>query len=161
MQQLDAQAQSIVAELRQDRQSGATELARKTLDQVLAYLDRGQPDAGTLRALLSELRQARPSMIVIGNALARIDERGSAEPGEVREAVLDIRSQLANAASAMVRRARRDLPEAPVIMTHSASSAVLALFRSLAWDKQAFSVICTQSSPGLEGHTLATALNEL
>lgn len=161
MQQLDTRAQSIVAELREDLQSGATELARKTLDQVLAYLDREQPDTGTLRTLLSELQRARPSMIVIGNALARIEQRGSAEPDAVREAIIDIRAQLRDATGAMARHARQELPDTPVIMTHSASSAVLALFRSLAKDKKPFSVICTQSSPGFEGHTLASALNGL
>lgn len=161
MQQLNARAQSIVAELREDLQSGATELARKTLDQVLAYLDHEQPDAGTLRTLLSELRQARPSMIVIGNALARIEQRGSAEPHAAREAILEIRAQLRDATSAMARHAREELPDTPVIMTHSASSAVLALFRSLAKDKKRFSVICTQSSPGFEGHTLARTLDGL
>lgn len=161
MQQLDARAQSIVAELREDLQSGATELARKTLDQVLAYLDHEQPDTGTLRTLLAELRQARPSMIVIGNALARIEQRGSAEPHAAREAILEIRAQLSDATSAMARHARQALPDTPVIMTHSASSAVLALFRSLAIDKKRFSVICTQSSPGFEGHTLARTLDGL
>lgn len=161
MQQLNARAQSIVAELREDLQSGATELARKTLDQVLAYLDHEQPDAGTLRTLLSELRQARPSMIVIGNALARIEQRGSAEPHAAREAILEIRAQLRDATSAMARHARQELSDTPVIMTHSASSAVLALFRSLAKDKKPFSVICTQSSPGFEGHTLARTLDGL
>lgn len=161
MQQLDARAQSIVAELREDLQSGATELARKTLDQVLAYLDHEQPDTGTLRTLLSELRQARPSMIVIGNALARIEQRGSAEPHAAREDILEIRAQLSDATSAMARHARQALPDTPVIMTHSASSAVLALFRSLAKDKKPFSVICTQSSPGFEGHTLARTLDGL
>ena len=70
MQELDSRAQSILAALRADVQSGATQLALNTLNALLSYLDEVGPDVEILSRLLAELRTARPSMIVIGNALA-------------------------------------------------------------------------------------------
>lgn len=161
MRELDERAQSLLAELREDLQSGATQLALNTLDRLISYLDEVEPDGETLLELLAELRAARPSMIVIGNALSMIAERLTSDSRGARQVVIDTRDQLENATMEIARHARDHLPRNPVILTHSASSAVLTLFRSMTERHQSFSVICTQSSPGLEGHTLAQALNEL
>ncbi|WP_349342095.1 initiation factor 2B [Marinobacter sp. MMG032] len=161
MQGLDSRAHSILAGLRADFQSGATQLALNTLDQLLSYLDEVGPDVEVLSRLLAELRAARPTMCVIGNALAMIEQRLTCGPQAARTAIIDTRNQLQDATAVIAGHARRHLPKNPVIMTHSASSMVLALFRSMAEHNQPFSVICTQSSPGFEGHSLALALNEL
>lgn len=161
MQELDARAKSLLAALKADSRSGATQLALNTLNQLLSYLDEVEPEGETFLRLLAELRAARPSMIVIGNALAMIEQRLSSDVQVALQAVMDIRDQLENATGTIARQALDLLPESPVILTHSASSAVLALFRNMAEQRQAFSVICTQSSPGFEGHSLARALNEL
>ena len=68
MQELDARAKSLLAALKADSRSGATQLAMNTLDQLLSYLDEVEPEGETFLRLLAELRAARPSMIVIGNA---------------------------------------------------------------------------------------------
>ncbi|MBL3823650.1 MULTISPECIES: translation initiation factor eIF-2B [unclassified Marinobacter] len=161
MQGLDFRARTILAGVREDFQSGATQLALNTLDELLSYLDDTKPGVEALYRLLAELRAARPSMIVIGNALGMIEQRLASDPHAARQAVLDTRDQLQNATTSISRHAREHLPKAPVIMTHSASSVVLALFRSMAENQQSFSVICTQSSPGFEGHSLARALDNL
>lgn len=161
MHELDSRARTVLAGVREDLQSGATQLALNTLDELLSYLDEVRPDVGTLSRLLAELRAARPSMIVIGNALGMIEQRLARDPHAARQAILDTRDQLKNATTTISRYAREHLPENPVIMTHSASSVVLALFRSMAENQQSFSVICTQSSPGFEGHSLARALDDL
>ncbi|PPI85205.1 initiation factor 2B [Marinobacter maroccanus] len=161
MQEFDSRARSILAGVREDLQSGATQLALNTLDGLLSYLDEVRPDVETLSRLLAELRAARPSMIVIGNALGMIEQRLARDPHAARQAVLDTRDQLQNATRTITRHARDQLPEAPVILTHSASSVVLALFRDMAENHQSYSVICTQSSPGFEGHSLARALDDL
>lgn len=161
MQELDSRARSLLAGMRNDYQSGATQLALNTLDELLSYLDEVGPDIEVLSRLLAQLRAARPSMIVIGNALSMIEQRLAREPHAARQALVNIRDQLQNATATIARHAREHLPKAPVIMTHSASSVVLALFRSMAENHQSFSVICTQSSPGFEGHSLALALNDL
>ncbi len=161
MQALDTKAETLLAGVREDYQSGATQLASRTLNQLLSYLDDVKPDAEALSRLISELRAARPSMIVIGNALGMVQERWSEARDHPRQAILDTLRQLENASMAIARHARRQLPDNPVLMTHSASSVVLALLRELAEAGQPFSVICTQSSPGFEGHILARALNDL
>ena len=161
MRELDTRARTLLSGLRADVQSGATQLALNTLHELLSYLDEVAPDVEILSRLLAELRTARPSMIVIGNALAMIEQRLSSDPHAARAAIIDTRDQLQDATTAIARHAREHLPTTPVIMTHSASSVVLALFRSMAENQQSFSVICTQSSPGFEGHSLARALDEL
>lgn len=161
MPELDARARALLAGLREDLQSGATQLALNTLEELLSYLDDTKPGVEALYRLLAELRAARPSMIVIGNALALIEQRLTSNPHSARQAITDTRDQLQNASRTITRHARDQLPEAPVIMTHSASSVVLALFRDMAENHQSFSVICTQSSPGFEGHSLALALDDL
>lgn len=161
MRELDERAQSLLTELREDFRSGATQLALSTFDRLLSYLDEVEPDGETLLELLAELRAARPSMIVIGNALSMIEERLASDCQGARQVVIDTRDQLESATMEIARHAREHLPKAPVIMTHSASSVLLALFRSMAENHQPFSVICTQSSPGFEGHSLARTLNDL
>lgn len=161
MGELDAKARALLAGVNEDHQSGATQLALNTLGELLSYLEEVRPETETLSRLLAELRAARPSMIVIGNALARIEQRLEQDPDNARQAVLDTRSQLENATATIALYARRGLEDSPVIMTHSASSMVLTLFRELVHAGQPFSVICTQSSPGLEGHSLARTLNDL
>lgn len=161
MRELDTRARTLLSGLRADVQSGATQLALNTLNELLSYLDEVAPDVEILSRLLAELRTARPSMIVIGNALAMIEQRLGSDPHAARAAIIDTRDQLQDATTTIARHAREHLPTTPVIMTHSASSVVLALFRSMAENQQSFSVICTQSSPGFEGHSLARALDEL
>lgn len=161
MQELDARARALLSTVREDFQSGATQLALNTLDDLLSYLDEVGPDVEILSRLLAELRAARPNMIVIGNALGMIEQRLASEPHAARQALADTRDQLQSATATIARHARGQLPDSPVIMTHSASSVVLALFRTMAENHQPFSVICTQSSPGFEGHSLALALDDL
>lgn len=161
MKALDSAAESLLADVRDDHESGATKLALLTLGKLLTYIDDVSPDVDALSHLISELRAARPSMIVIDNALALVEERIEQNPAEPGSAILDIRKQLEGASSAIARQARDELVHNPVIMTHSASSVVLSLFQALAEAGAPFSVICTQSEPGLEGHSLAVALNDL
>ncbi|WP_372994596.1 initiation factor 2B [Marinobacter sp.] len=161
MPELDARARALLAGLRDDAQSGATRLAVNTLNDLLSYLDDVRPDASALAKLLAALRATRPSMIVISNALAMIEKQLARDPLTARQAIIDIRNRLQNATETITRYAREQLPETPVIMTHSASSMVLRLFRSMVEAHQSFSVICTQSSPGCEGHSLALALDDL
>lgn len=156
MSGFDDKAMELLRMLRTDYESGATALALKTLKGLALYVEAVKP--GDLRPLLKELRNARPSMILIANALARVASRMSG--GETALAAINqVTCELENASSAIAQHTHSLIPTNAVIMTHSASSVVLRLFRLLAHEQHAFSVICTQSSPGLEGHELALALN--
>lgn len=160
MSGFDQKAESLLTMLREDYQSGATLLALKTLKGLASCIEECEPSNSDLERLLAELRCARPSMVVIGNALAKVASQ-LAGGQEASAVVRDVISQLENASDTIVRYASEQLPPNAVIMTHSASSLVLRLFRLLAEQHQRFSVICTQSSPGHEGHALARTLNEL
>lgn len=161
MQELDRRARMLLTGVREDHQSGATQLARRILHQLLAYVDESTPSAAALAHLIEELRTARPSMVVIGNSLELVRQRWAEAPEQRRQPILEALRQLGSASAEIVRHARARLPANPVIMTHSASSVALALFRQMAEAGQPFAVICTQSSPGFEGHNLARALNDL
>lgn len=160
MSGFDEKAESLLTMLREDFESGATLLALKTLKGLASCLEECDPSETDLERLLVELRCARPSMVVIGNALAKVESHlGTGK--EASAVVRGVISQLENASDTIAQYASRQVPPNAVIMTHSASSQVLRLFRLLSDQRQPFSVICTQSSPGHEGHALARTLNEL
>ncbi|MDL0432683.1 initiation factor 2B [Marinobacter sp. TBZ242] len=160
MTRFDDRAQELLNRLREDYESGATALALDTLRGLAAYVEATDPHPTDLTPLLHELRNARPSMIVIGNAMAKVE--ALLNGGDMPQAVVNqVTRELDNAGSAIARHAISKIPANAVVMTHSASSVVLALFRLLARKQHRFSVICTQSSPGMEGHQLALALNDL
>ncbi len=158
MPDFDDTAKDLLERLRNDHESGATALALKTLSDLAVYTE--EANRNGLAALLEELRNARPSMIVIANALARVESQlaGGKSP---LAAINRVTRELENASETIAQYARQQIPSNAVIMTHSASSVVMALFRLLARERHRFSVICTQSSPGFEGHQLALILNDL
>lgn len=161
MANFDQQAKSLISTLREDNQSGATQLALRTLQGLADYLEAIKPDPETLSSLLTELRQARPSMVVIGNALERLETRWGEAPVPSRTAILEVMRELEEAGDRIIQNAMSQIPAGAVIMTHSASSLLVRLFHRLVADQYPFSVICTQSSPGMEGHQLAVTLNQL
>lgn len=156
----DNRAQELLNRLRQDYGSGATALALDTLRVLAAYVEEIAPAKADLTPLLQELRNARPSMIVIGNAMDKVESLLNSGENPLA-AVNRVTGELDNASAAIAQHASGKIPANAVIMTHSASSVVLGLFRLLSQRQHPFSVICTQSSPGMEGHQLALALNDL
>ncbi|MBW4935103.1 translation initiation factor eIF-2B [Marinobacter sp. F4206] len=157
----DHSTNPVLLNLKHDYRSGATQLALQTLHDLADYVYHARPAPDVLANLLAELRRARPSMVVIGNAIDRVEHRLSVTSDEPWNLVESVRRDLESAANRMVGHALGQISEGAVIMTHSASSVVIRLFRTLVERGVAFSVICTQSSPGQEGHLLASTLNEL
>ncbi|WP_203299127.1 translation initiation factor eIF-2B [Marinobacter sediminum] len=161
MARLDPAAQALLDSLHADHQSGATELTLKILRDLAEYVRLERPKPGKLTALLDKLRDARPSMVVIANAMARVQERLQAHNSEPVTAIEAVHEELTVATDTLINHARSHIPEGAVIMTHSASSVLERLFQRLMEEHVGFSVICTQSSPGHEGHQLASVLNKL
>lgn len=157
----DYSTNPVLSRLKNDCQSGATQLALQTLQDLADYLCATHPEPEALSGLLTELRQARPSMVVIGNAIERIEARIHNDNDEPWHLVESVRRELEATADRIVEHALPQIDEGAVIMTHSASSLLIRLFRKLVAAQVSFSVICTQSSPGHEGHRLASTLNEL
>lgn len=157
----DYSTNPVLSRLKNDCQSGATQLALQTLQDLADYLCATHPEPEALSGLLTELRQARPSMVVIGNAIERIEARIHNDNDEPWHLVESVRRELEATADRIVEHALPQIDEGAVIMTHSASSLLIRLFRKLVAAQVSFSVICTQSSPGHEGHSLAVALNDM
>lgn len=161
MARLDPPAQALLDALHADHQSGATELALKTLRDLAEYVRDQRPKPAKLTALVDKLRDARPSMVVIARAMIRVQDRLKARDGDPVRAIEAVNRELIDAREAIINHARSHIPEGAVIMTHSASSVLVRLFQRLMEEHVGFSVICTQSSPGHEGHQLASLLNKL
>lgn len=164
---MDTKARAILEVTRDDQQAGATQLARQTLQAVQQWLVSESVRASALDELLESLTQARPSMVPLANAVARCRElfgpwRDSNNVSEqAAPVVASVLEQLIRANERVALSAFELVPENAAILTHSRSSQVLALFRLLAERQHPFWVICTQSSPGNEGFTLARELDEL
>ncbi len=161
MARLDPAAQALLDSLHADHQSGATELTLKTLRDLAEYVRLERPKRAKLSALVDKLRDARPSMVVIANAMTRVQEQLQADDSEPLAALETVQEELTDATDTLIHHARSQIPEGAVIMTHSASSILERLFQRLMEEHVGFSVICTQSSPGHEGHQLASVLNKL
>lgn len=157
----DARAQALLDQLKNDTQSGASQLARITLRNLQAYVATKSTSASDLEPLLDALADARPSMTVIGNTMARLKRNLSQNPGQTAQVIAKLIATLETASNQLIHHARSLLEPGDTILTHSASSVALRLFTALKHEGFAFSVICTQSSPGLEGHTLARELDQL
>ncbi len=164
---MDARARAIVETVREDQKAGAAQLAASALAAVRDWLTSGTVPASLLDRVLDELTRARPSMVPLANAIARCQElfgpwRDSSNVSEQAAPVVrSVLEQLARANERVALSAFELVPEQATILTHSRSSQVVALFRLLAERQQPFSVICTQSSPGNEGFTLARELDQL
>lgn len=161
MNTLETPARAVLAQLEQDTRSGASQLALVTLRNLQAYVAREPHPARELGPLLEALACARPSMRVIGNTITRLQEKLSQQPGKATQVIAELITALETATGDLVRHARTLIKPGDTLLTHSASSVVIRLFTELAAEGFEFSVICTQSSPGFEGHTLARELDRL
>jgi translation initiation factor eIF-2B subunit delta len=164
---MDAKAHAIVQTVREDHEAGAAQLAARALALLQVWLRQGPVSAAELEALLQALTEARPSMVPLANAVARCrrqldwDHDGQQLSAQATHVVTAVLEQLQQANDRVARNACTLVPKGASILTHSRSSQVLALFRLLAERRHPFSVICTQSSPGNEGFTLARELDQL
>ncbi|MFQ5755286.1 MAG: translation initiation factor eIF-2B [Acidiferrobacterales bacterium] len=164
-------AGNLVQAIRDDREHGASELARQCLDGLVEYARTIQvTDAQVLKAqligLARQLQQARPAMAPITNLLAHwlaAFEQSSADTPE------DIRNVATKAAEALIQESKGALSKAAAnavnligtektIITHSLSSTVFAVFEALAPRVRA---IVTESRPPGEGRRLAEKLSAL
>lgn len=159
-----------LAEIRADRTSGASEIARRCL-AVLAHAARALPaaDAADLRerllALAADLAMARPSMAPVENLLRRWREESSIGAGMDLSLARRLAAERAEMLSEASRRAvtecaahaARLLGPGRTIMTHSLSSTVVSVCRLLGDD--GLRVIVTESRPLNEGARLAEQLS--
>lgn len=112
MAKLDPAAQALLDALHADDQSGATELTLKTLRELAEYVRLERPKRGKLTALVDTLRDARPSMVVIANAMVRVQEQLQADDREPVAAIERVHEELTVATDTLINHARSQIPEA-------------------------------------------------
>ncbi|MFI5277758.1 MAG: hypothetical protein ACHQ1E_10855, partial [Ktedonobacterales bacterium] len=133
----------IVGRIRDDRQHGASWLAREAARQ-LARVEEGADDAEErlrrVRALGQALAWARPSMATIANTVARIWMVGDAQAGDaqarldaLRAEALAINTRWASAAAGMAEWARKAVSGA--VYTLSRSGTVEQTLTTLARER--------------------------
>jgi len=157
--------------IRTDRQSGASELARKCLS-IVAESAKSTPanDASELKQRLTQqaaqLIAIRPSMTPIENLLNHWCSTIS-QLAEIDVSV--IRNQAAAAANDLIKMSQQAVQQCATLaaecigpnktlFTHSLSSTVTAVFKALS--VQGTQTIITESRPLNEGHLLAKQLSE-
>ncbi len=157
---------TILTDLKNNRESGATSLALVTLSALEDYLDE-QPvhSAEKIRTLCDDLTAARPSMIALGNALQRWQRRIEVAEIDFKQQYLTqlvaVYQQLADASEQVAAHAANLLKPGMTVLTHSRSSQVMTLFEQALEQHQDFKVIITISAPGNEGLLVASQLNRL
>jgi translation initiation factor eIF-2B subunit delta len=155
------------AELRDDLEHGGSWLARRAVEALLEVIE--QPAESTedfLEHLLDAARQlaaARPSMGAVTHAVGRLAASAHVAshlpPDELRRLVAEEANALVagrdRAAASIAVHLGPHLEDA-MVLTHSSSATV----REAVAHGSPARVLCTVSSPGEEGRTLAAQLQE-
>ncbi len=159
--------EQLIQTIRNDQTSGAAQLAELALQGLQAWLAQEAVSAGELNEVLDDLKHSRPSMVALANALDRCQDQFEQfpDPDNVSAAASDtvarVLDQLTRAGQEVAKHAAELVSDGAVILTHSRSSQILQFIQQLSQQSRRFSVICTQSSPGNEGFTLAEELDQL
>lgn len=159
--------QETVAELRDDRQHGASWMARRGVE---ALADVAEKHRGSCEELVEELRiaaqqlaAARPGVGAVAGAVGRLVAAVRHEAHLEHEALCQLVQEEAHAltegrmrAPASIAIQVRERLEGATVMTHSASATVREAFQHIPPRK----VLCTVSSPVEEGRAFADDLRE-
>lgn len=158
-----------IDEIKEDRRSGAMELARKAAQGFHRWVEEWSGDA--LEQLQEEahhwgreLIAAQPAMVPLRQLANRI-LKGLEGAGDIpcgRElasrAARDFELEMERASRQVAERVAGLLWDGQVLLTHSYSSTLLASLRQAAQMGRKLRVICTESRPLCEGQRLAERL---
>ncbi|SEI75575.1 translation initiation factor eIF-2B subunit delta [Allopseudospirillum japonicum] len=159
--------------IRNDFDSGATQLARNALADLADYAE--DCDAANIEALNKEildlalaLQQCRPSVATLATLIQAFIEKiqtlsSELTLNETRQAYGDIAEEVSQAAILAGRQAAQNLAskinKGSRLITHSCSANVMYLCDFLG--EQLKEVIITESRPSMEGRTLARYLSKI
>jgi eIF-2B alpha/beta/delta-like uncharacterized protein len=165
LKEIDDQIRAI----REDRLSGARELAKRGACLLIALAERSRAVSGEefRRELLQTgqaLIRAQPSMAPLVNLVNRslfaIQEEMDLE--EAKGALVTTAQGYANHLERSIERIDQVvfplIPDGALVLTHSFSSTVLAAFLYAKHEGRTFAVLCTESRPRYEGRALAERL---
>lgn len=158
--------QKLLTSLQNNRTSGATELALITLSRLKDCLhDIAEQSPEQIEMIVEDLTHARPSMVPLGNALHRWQQKLNPDNSDFKHQYIDglikIYRQLSDASDQVAENAAELIKPNMTVMTHSRSSQVMALFEHLLERHMDFEVVVTISAPGNEGLLVAGQLNRL
>ena len=158
----------LVQQIRDDREHGASELARLCLSGLAEYARTADiQDAAefkeNLLALAHRLQQSRPTMAPITNLIDRwLQGVSNSKPDGLRKSATDEAETLIALSREAVTKAARHAADLigpdKTIITHSLSSTVVNVFELLGRRAKA---IITESRPPGEGRILAEKLSSL
>lgn len=164
-------AQQFTSQIRDDREHGASELARTCLDTLARHAGSIEVTSNeALRRQLIEfaqgLQSARPAMAaitnLIGEWIAAVERLPGGNVSTLRDDIKSISTTLIlaseNAVSSAAAHAAELVGTGKTVITHSLSSTVVAVFECLAGNVKA---IVTESRPPSEGRRLAAKLSGL
>jgi translation initiation factor 2B subunit (eIF-2B alpha/beta/delta family) len=165
------EAQQFICQIREDREHGASELARTCLDALARHAGRVEVAGNeVLRQQLiefaQELQSARPTMAAITNLIGEwivaVEQLPAGDLSTLRDDIKSISTTLIlaseNAVSSAAAHAAELVGAGKTVITHSLSSTVVAVFECLVGNVKA---IVTESRPPSEGRRLAAKLSEL
>ncbi|MFQ5759767.1 MAG: translation initiation factor eIF-2B, partial [Acidiferrobacterales bacterium] len=165
------EAQQFISQIREDREHGASELARTCLDALARHTDSIEVTSNEalrrqLIELAQELQSARSTMAaitnLIGEWIAAVERLPAGNVSTLRDDIKSISTTLIlaseNAVSSAAAHAAELVGTGKTIITHSLSSTVVAVFERLVGNVKA---IVTESRPPSEGRRLAAKLSEL
>lgn len=165
------EAQQFISQIREDREHGASELARTCLRALSRHagsieVTSNEAVRRQLVRFAQELQGIRPTMAVITNLIGEwIDAVERLPAGDASTLCDDIESisttlilASESAVSSAAAHAAELIGTGKTVITHSLSSTVVAVFECLVGDVKA---IVTESRPPSEGRRLAAKLSEL
>jgi translation initiation factor 2B subunit (eIF-2B alpha/beta/delta family) len=139
-----------IESIRDDRRSGARELAREAAE-TLSLAARSAP--ASVGEVAEALIAAQPSMAPMVNLARR-----AAAAGDVPAACREFLDAMDRAGASIAARAAALIADGMTVLTHSSSSTVLAAFERAREAGTRFSVIAGESRPQLEGVSVAGRL---
>lgn len=156
---------SKIKEISLDNASGANELARKTLDIYLEYLQttkttNKQTFLKELTKLGTLLATAQASMTAIGNIVDIINNRANTDIAkksiselkhELQDHLTKLRAEINQSKELIAEQAVKIIPNNSTIITYSHSSTILDIITKAAATKKISRIIISESRPLLEG----------
>jgi translation initiation factor eIF-2B subunit delta len=161
--------EALVEPIREDRTSGATELAKRAATAVLDWTDQTASVAfpawkAELTAFAASLYAAQTAMAplfnLVNDVLLALESIAAPEEGRprVRHTVQAFLERIEQAYTRLATTALPVLPHGARVLTFSYSSSVLAVLLEAHAQQRLSTVFCTESRPMMEGQHLARAL---
>lgn len=165
LSQIDDQTRAI----REDRLSGARELAQKGAQVLITLAEESRAASGkefqkellkTGQALIRAQPSMAPLVNLVNSSLFALQEEVDLE--RARRALLTTSQGYAEHLEGSVERIAQAvsplIPDGSLLLTHSFSSTVLAALLQAKQEGRQFAVLCTESRPQYEGRLLAERL---